>query len=106
MSVEALIELRDDLDGMLRHLRSTRNIHAPVFTCRACGATGRGPEPDVSVRATILSLVRFGIATTAQTRRLEKDWTEYRKKNGLDLYGKAPQLELAPSSGCAHPDVW
>src|SRR5438128_2730765 len=106
MSVEALLQLRDDLDGMLRHLLSRRNIHAPVFTCRVCGATGRGPEPHVSVRATILALVRFGIATKAQTHRLEKDWTEYRNKNGLDLYGKLPQPGPAPRSACAYPGVW
>ena len=105
MSVEALIELRDELDGMLDDTRSRRNIHAPVFTCPICGARGRSAEPHISVRATILALVRFGVASKEQTRTLDRDWAAYRKKNGLDLHGKGPQPEPAPISGCLHPNV-
>jgi hypothetical protein len=106
MSFEALIDLRDALDGMLGHIRSERHIHAPVFTCPACGATGHGAEPHVSVRAVILSLVRFEIAAKEQTNTLERGWREYRKKNGLDLYGKVPKPEPACISGCVHLHVW
>ena len=39
----------------------------------------------------ILSLLRFGIAPAEPTHAFERNWAVYRKENGLDLYGKAPQ---------------
>jgi hypothetical protein len=38
MSLEALIELRDELDAMLTRIRSERSIRTPVFTCPQCGS--------------------------------------------------------------------
>jgi hypothetical protein len=51
------------------------------------------------VRALILALARFGIASKDQTRALEKAWAEYRKQNRLDIEGKVSSR--APGS-CAH----
>jgi hypothetical protein len=33
MPFEAIIRLRDDLNGMLQQIRSERQIHSPVFKC-------------------------------------------------------------------------
>lgn len=88
MPFEALIELCDSLDAMLRQIRSERHISSPVFTCPKCGRRGPMAEPRVSVRAMILALGRFGIATRAQTKTLEREWQKYRDQHGLDLYGK------------------
>ena len=102
MSFEALIELRGELDAMLTQIRSERSLHTPIFRCPACGSIGPSAEPHVSVRAMILSLVRFGIATSEQTKTLEKDWVAYRKRNGLDIYGTASKPEPTHVSGCVH----
>jgi len=90
MSMPALISLRVELDGMLQRIRTGRNIQTPIVTCRKCGTTGPAAEPHVSVRALILAVARFGIASKDQTRRLEKVWSEYRKQNRLDIEGKVP----------------
>ena len=90
MSMPALISIRDELDGMLQRIRTGRNIQTPIITCRRCGTTGRAAEPHVSVRALILALGRFEIASTHQTRALEKAWAEYRKQHRLDIEGKVP----------------
>ena len=66
-----------------------------------CGHVGVGANPRVSVRAMILSLGRFGIAPTEQTRALEKAWAEQRKRKGLDLYGAASSV--GETGGCVHP---
>jgi hypothetical protein len=34
MSFEAIIRLRDELDGMLHQIRSERQIRSPLFRCR------------------------------------------------------------------------
>jgi hypothetical protein len=102
LSVEALLGLRHEL--VLGRIRSTRHISNPVFKCPACGRTGRGADPHVSVRATILALARFGVVAREQARALEKAWSAYRKKADLDLYGHAATAEPARLPGCAHAD--
>ena len=44
----------------------------------------------VSVRATILALNRFGIATANEVKFLEKTWNKHRREAGVDLNGKPP----------------
>ena len=104
LSMEALVRLRDELDDMLGHIRSTRHISNPVFTCPACGHIGPGADPHVSVRATILALTRFGVAAKEPARTLEKAWSAYRKTARLDLYGHAATSTPARLTGCAHAD--
>src|SRR2546426_11188135 len=74
MSFEAIVKLRDELDEMLQRIRSERHIHPPVFKCTKCGHVGEVAEPHVSVRAMILSLIRFGIAAAESTYMIEKSW--------------------------------
>ena len=83
LPMEALLGLRDELDDMLGRIRSTRHIANPVFKCPACGHIGRGADPHVSVRATILALARFGVAARESARALEKAWSAYRKTRDL-----------------------
>ena len=104
LSMEALLGLRDELDDMLGRIRSTRHISNPVFKCPACGHVGRGADPHVSVRATILAVARFGVAAREPVRALEKAWSAYRKTVGLDLYGHAATSEPARPPACAHAD--
>ena len=61
----------------------------------------RQASPRVSVRATILSLSRFGIVSKDVTKRLEKEWASYRKLHQLDLYGQR-ESELSQPSNHAH----
>ena len=84
---EAML-LRTRLDGLLRTIRTERNILPAMMWCYTCNARVRSAEPRVSVRAVILALGRFGIATKEQTRKLERAWAKHRKEYGLDLYGQ------------------
>ena len=104
LPIKDLLVLRAELDDMLGRIRSTRHIANPVFTCPACGHIGRGADPHVSVRATILALARFGVAAREPARALEKAWSAYRKTAGLDLYGHAATAEPGRLAGCAHAD--
>jgi len=89
MSIPTLIGLRNELDGTLHRIRASRNIQTPIITCRRCGRTGHAAEPRVSVRALILALARFEVASRDQTRTLEKEWEAYRKQHRLGVEGKA-----------------
>jgi len=105
MSFDAIVKMRDDLDAMLQRIRSERHIRPPVFKCPKCGHVGEGADPHVSVRAMILSLIRFGIAAAEPAYMIEKGWAAYRKQKGLDLYGKGLAPKSAHIAGCVHPQV-
>jgi hypothetical protein len=77
-----LIELRDELDTMLHQIRAERHIRPPVISCSRCGHVGEAAEPDVSVRAMILSLGRFGMAPAEQVKMLEKRWLRTENRTG------------------------
>jgi hypothetical protein len=96
-----LIQLRNDLDAMLHRIRSERNIRPPVIRCPRCGHTGPAAEPDVSVRATILALGRYGIASVEEVKALDRRWAAYRKANDLDLHGN-PAATQASTDQCGH----
>ena len=105
LAFEEMIALRDHLDAMLHQIRSDRHIRPPVIRCARCGHVGEAAEPDVSVRAVILSLRRFGIAPAEEVRILEKSWGAYRKQRGLDLYGKTEGVARAGAGTCSHSNV-
>mgnify|MGYP001563040823 CR=1 FL=1 len=107
MSMATLIELRDQLDAMLQTIRSERGIKTPIMHCPKCGSTGHGAPPKVSVRAMILSLARFGIATTEDVRALEKLWNRHRQEGHLDLYGhEGGRITRARADGRIERTAW
>lgn len=104
MSFAALIGLRDGLDSMLQQIRSERHISSPLFTCPKSGRRGPMAVPRVNVRAMILALGRFGIATPAKIKTLEREWAKYRDQHDLDLYGKR-LLESQDAEHCCEPNT-
>jgi hypothetical protein len=105
MTFEATIELRDGLGATLQRIRSEQHIRTPVFKCLHCGHISEGGQPQVSVRAMLLSLVRFGIADAEQVKMLEKSWAVYRQQNKLDIFGKDEALSSVNAPLCGHPQV-
>lgn len=90
MSWPEFVALRDHLDDMLRKIRNSRNLQ-PVTTsmlCPCCNEPLVQGAGGVSVRATILALNRFGIASANEVKFLEKTWVKYRRETGIDLNGK------------------
>lgn len=72
LPLDEVIALRDQVDGMLHRIRSERHLHPPIIRCVRCGCVGEAAEPDVSVRALLLSLGRFGIASAEEVKAVEK----------------------------------
>ena len=105
-----LVELCAMLDGVLQHHRPIVGPSLPPGSrCPKCGrivkAEGSGPY-RISVRAAILALGRFGIASPELTKKLEKEWARYRTQKQLDLYGRPAEGQTAGNEnsrpGCAH----
>jgi hypothetical protein len=103
LSMEALLGLRDELDDMLGRIRSTRHISNPVFKCPACGHIGRGADPHISVRATILALARFGVAAREPARALAKAWTTYRRRRDWTCMATLRRRNPLNSQGARTP---
>src|SRR2546426_8222667 len=106
-----LVELCAMLDGALQYPIALLLglVCLPVLAARSAAesstAEGSGPY-RISVRAAILALARFGIASPELTKKLEKEWARYRTQKQLDLYGRPAEGQTAGNEksgpGCAH----
>ncbi len=101
MPFEAIVSLRDDLDQMLQRIRRERQIRSPSITCPECNHLGESAPPHVSVRAMILSVIRFEIDDLEATRAAEKAWKAYEKANHLNAHGK-PAAAKSANRGPIH----
>jgi hypothetical protein len=108
MPFPVLIELCNILDVMFQRRRPRGPILPPGSRCPECGrivGSKSQQRHSISVRATILSLGRFGIASPEVTKRTEKEWARYRAENRLDLYGRpitSTAERVGKDSMCAH----
>lgn len=107
MAFQRLIELCAILDGMFQQRRPIGLSLPPGSRCPKCGRIVRSESfgrHRISVRAAILTLGRFGIASPALTKKIEKEWSKYRTQNGLDLYGyPSPALAQTPGDESNRP---
>src|SRR5947209_5317509 len=93
---------------MFQRRRSRGPLLRAGSRCPDCGRIVGSESPQrhsISVRATILSLGRFGIASPEVTRRTEKEWARYRTENRLDPYGRSiasTAKHVGKDSMCAH----
>src|SRR5215831_6605718 len=81
MPFPALIDLCNILDEMFQRRRPRGPILPPGSLCPNCGrivVSESQQRHSISVRATILSLGRFGIASSEVTKRTEREWARYR----------------------------
>ena len=108
MPFPALIELCNILDEMFQRRRPRGSILPRGSLCPNCGrivGSESQQRHSISVRAVILSLGRFGIASPEVTRRAEREWARYRAEHRLDLYGQRISSTAEPggkASICAH----
>jgi len=97
MTFPRLIELCASIDEMFQQRRPTGPSLPPGFGCPKCGRIVTSESfgrHRISVRATVLTLGRFGIVSPAVTKKIEKEWAKYRTQNGLNLYGYFEKLRL------------
>jgi hypothetical protein len=87
MSASDLLALRDRLDTTRQTIRSERHILPAMMWCPHCQACHRSAPPKVSVRAMILTLGRFGMASASEVKELKRRWNTYRRHHHLDRYG-------------------
>jgi hypothetical protein len=64
---------------------------------------GRGADPHVSVRATILALARFGVAAREPARALAKAWTTYRRRRDWTCMATLRRRNPLNSQGARTP---
>jgi hypothetical protein len=89
------LALRDRLDTLLQTMRRERQIVSALMWCPHCHARHRAAPPTVSVRAMLLALGRFRMASAAEVKVLERRWNAYRRQHHLDRYGM-PEAGVEP----------
>jgi hypothetical protein len=96
---ERVIALRDRLDALLKDIRFSRGIRPPTMWCPVCNRQTQQAPPNVSVRALIFALGRFGIVAAAEVKSLEKRWQSTGRKTALiemvsptRLYPRVPNV--------------
>ena len=67
-------------------IRESRGIKSPRTTCKKCG--GRMVLPPISIRSALFALRKTGVVEEDAFQKLDREWTKYRKANGLDAYGQ------------------
>ena len=100
MPFPVLIELCNILDAMFQRRRPRGSILSPGSRCPECGrivGSQSQQRHSISVRATILSLGRFGIASPEVTKRTEKEWARYRPRTD-SIYMAAVSRQLRKAS--------
>ncbi len=98
MAESEWLALRDRLDTTLQTIRSERHIVPAMMWCPHCHARHPSASPKVSVRAMILALGRFGMASASEVKTLERRWNTYRRRHQLDRYGMKEDVVEAPGT--------
>jgi hypothetical protein len=102
LSTEALLA-RDQLDDMLVGAFARRGTSSTRFSSVLRVGIGRGADPHVSVRATILALARFGVAAREPARALAKAWTTYRRRRDWTCMATLRRRNPLNSQGARTP---
>jgi hypothetical protein len=87
MAESEWLALRDRLDTLLQTIRSERQIVPAMIWCPHCHARHPAAPPTVSVRAMLLALGRFGMASASEVKVFERRWNTYRRQHHLGRYG-------------------
>jgi len=98
MSESEWLALRDRLDTTLQTIRSKRHILPARMWCPHCQAHHPSAPPKVSVRAMLLALGRFGMASASEVTAFERRWNTYRRRHQLDRYGMKEDVVEAPGT--------
>ncbi len=106
LSWTEVVSLRDELDAMVREIRTQRGIRPPTFRCARCGSVEPAEFGPLSVRAVILALGRFGIAEPDAVDALDEGWASHRKAARLDPVGRRRgTAEKRAKPECARPSA-
>jgi hypothetical protein len=97
---DEVVSLRAVLQAEFDEYRSQRGIVPAVIRCRECGEIGPAAAPKISVRAMLIALRRFGIASDHDSQQREREWARYRASKSLDLYGLEQGEERHGAHGC------
>jgi hypothetical protein len=89
----------------LQHIHESRHIKPADagMSCPRCQARMVQGSSSVSVRAAIVALVRFGLASEGEVKVLKKGWKQYRQVTGCDLDGKSSGSTGDGMIGCEFP---
>ncbi len=83
-----LADLCARMTDMRKQIREERGIRPPKTRCPKCGKVSRSDISGVSIRSALFALKNGGVIADTKFEELDKSWMKYRKRNGLDAFGR------------------
>ena len=87
-SISEQFELVEELDRKLTQIRKDGNIQPPMIWCPNCKKRHQGVFTKVSITAMYFALENQGICTHDEHLELKREWNNFSKLEGIDVYGE------------------
>ena len=87
LSIVQHFDLVNDLNKILKQIRTELNIQPPMMWCPKCQKRHRSRFTDVSITAIYYALKRFEFCENDEFNKLLREWKKYSKSENIDIYG-------------------
>ena len=103
MSWDELSDFCARMSEKSKQIRRERGIMDAMMRCPKCGKRTRSSVSNVSIRSALFALKKDGLLDEADFKQFDKSWIKYKKRNGLDAYGRIADPDKGTNSaarGC------
>ena len=78
-----------DMTEKRQRIRGDRSIKPIRKACHECG--GSMVPPPISIRSALFALRKINVIDEPEFKKLDREWSKYRKANNLDAYGNSQE---------------
>jgi hypothetical protein len=87
LSIEQHFDIVNDLNKILKQIRTDLNIQPPMMWCPNCQKRHRSIFTNVSITGMYYALKRFEVCEKDEFNELLREWKKYSKSENIDIYG-------------------
>lgn len=88
LSIPDQFLLVSELNQLLDNIREGNKIVPPMMWCPKCQKRTRSRFTSISITGMLYAVKRFEVCSEAEFKKLMKEWKNYSKTEGIDIYGK------------------
>jgi hypothetical protein len=89
MTWDELAAFCHDMTEKRQRIRDDRSIKPIRMACHECG--GGMVPPPISIRSALFALRKLNVIDESEFKKLDREWSKYRKAKDLDAYGNGPE---------------
>jgi len=96
----SVVEFCSEITKFRTGMRQAKGITDPILKCPKCG--GRAVLFNgISIRSYLFALRKRELISEGELKRLDSDWSQYRKACGLDKFGQTNELNQVDKHNCS-----